>query len=1569
MACLNRNTPQFQDLLYRTGLNADILAAIVGNYQRVHGEDMFPTADNINALRYSDPAFNPYTGNLGTFQQSISSTPTSYNFDVNDALTDFDNYSISFTRTSNTKDVRQHKGVDSLIMLKQRNRDMAANKLTLLNSAIGQGRVINLKQATQLKNDLEATIERLDSEIGKLAPMKSSVLSALQKYIESDIEYAEQLAKSPDYFDIRKASDIIHYVESLNDFTDLTKHPLFLYDELVDNGELSLSDDARELLDTWSSKTKLLKEEISQNKLNQINNYLDTNPIYQNIKKNVGEDILSNMDTNMRDITIVDQYFYGIGNNMIGKDHWIPVVTKQMYFQALAREEAKVKHLIGRLEKVQPDAFKELKNIGEILKKYGIEVNLHTFEILRELTEDGQKTQNLIKKLSRKWSDYIYDNTVRFSERRYNLWQQLNVNPQLIFDQIVQISKQRNQSLQENTEWFDPSRVPELAEFVKANDEYAEFIPYLGTDEESAQFKKDMISLMGEKQYKKSVEEQINKFQQFVAQTEVEFDTEMIAEKAQKKSGMTRGVWDRKYSPFVNPYTESITAATKTINMSELNYHVLIPKKSNNTGDTGFYNKIYEDVIEPNKNLSELRDIFEDMLSYVYNSLDQDARRKIQDPLFIPEQAKNLTDVLYEGVAFNEKMKNLAKWFWDTIRKYWSGNPSEIYSPLRINQTTGELSYTINQSFVKTNRAKFDAISKVERMKFAKLFGAVHKVEDGNQIHRPEAPLKRNQTVKASMLNNALLPLLNQYNGTPNWTIQNYINKYGEDIPVSTIIYKYAQHQVAMETSFDLPRILSMYAMTAAENAARHEVLPEAVMLKEKYESIKNSDNPEQITAEIRKRANARYGWWFEKHILNYSHKGESLWIKTRNKIKPKDINAEDAKIIKGEQIHKKTYDSFQTALVKDIDSYVKNNVEYLTDHDITELENVKQNMGDSVSVTAILDSILNFIRVKALGWNLSSSLTNVFAGQLSNSLVAISGRYFPYEYLFTITMNDMLSASTKSKINKSWVDPKMKLATVLFKMYDVKQDATNELQKATRKSIMNSGFMEKASPYYGITRGEDFNQMPLFIAYLRTKKILDQNGNEVSVWDAMEAYDVLDDKGKCVGWNARLKDEFRSTENVDNWEKMNGGEYSLFRTQVEQLIVTGHGDFSNYSGMMVKEDVFGRMIMMFKTWLPMEMHKRWASEQDDYIMGTKVKGRYRSHTATTLGAQLGLVGTFAAGPLGGLLGLAGGAVIGTFVGSRMAKASSQNTAGTGTIKKGRNLLDNLNESLILAQFLAKKIASFAVNPISKATTGKRPVNVERVYYDGQWRTLDDALGENGADFTPLDLQNWKSNAQEMAMTLTYMGLLLLVKAFTFDEDDEKDSTKRKIHHAAVNKIMQLAQETTMYLDPFNEQMGLKTAWSVGTFTFLGNVSKTIGSLADVFDGEGTYLSGPSAGQNKFTTNFNRTFVPGIFGSVSRQIIGDKEVGLIDLSGFTSLSERQFQNTPIDKWFTPKKNAEADVKAKRMELRETLREEGNLTDKQIEKQVNKEVPTIKQQEAKNNKGKKKRGRGTDEEEE
>ncbi len=499
-------------------------------------------------------------------------------------------------------------------------------------------------------------------------------------------------------------------------------------------------------------------------------------------------------------------------------------------------------------------------------------------------------------------------------------------------------------------------------------------------------------------------------------------------------------------------------------------------------------------------------------------------------------------------------------------------------------------------------------------------------------------------------------------------------------------------------------------------------------------------------------------------------------------------------------------------------------------------------------------------------------------------------------DYIDTIRPIEMIMGNLAGIGNKALIPNKVAKAKLIMEKFDLLKDASNERQKASTKGAFSK--LNRINPYYELKKGEEYNQTPLNIAVLRDTPIKDKNGNESNVWDALEA----EYNSKHKAWELTLKDEFNTEENHKNWIEAKGEDYYAFKNRTTAVITDTHGDFDPRSGMMAKSYQGGQALLMFKTWLPRQFFVRFGIEQQRLAtQQANFKGRYRSHTPLSAAIQTSILGLWTLGPIGVPLGLGVGYMVGHLTG----------------VKSGVNIL---TEMLTINKILTRKMLGFPVNQISRLVSGKNLINTTHNYYD----TL------SGKDFTKEDYDRYITNAQEMAIMLMYIGLLLLSKSLFWDDDDktEEGKRKRKMHNLFANRFINLAGQITSYMNLYEAGKDLLNPAPLRTGA---QIQKTLMSFNNFLHGEDTITSGVHSGESALGNNLKKTLVPGLLYK--------------DAFGWETQMQQQFQTTPFDKYFHGEEyKYKKELKSEKAVEKKELEDEG-LNDKEIKHRLKHDFPS------------------------
>jgi hypothetical protein len=234
------------------------------------------------------------------------------------------------------------------------------------------------------------------------------------------------------------------------------------------------------------------------------------------------------------------------------------------------------------------------------------------------------------------------------------------------------------------------------------------------------------------------------------------------------------------------------------------------------------------------------------------------------------------------------------------------------------------------------------------------------------------------------------------------------------------------------------------------------------------------------------------------------------------------------------------------------------------------------------VTITTILDQMINFTRLKGLTGNIFAATTNSIFATSSVFIYAEGKKDFTPKQAtdaFGIMLNSVIKGSDTNKKVKFLMDK-----------FRIKPDY-----------ISAEGSDSSLTKYaYILTEmGEYLGYGQSGIAVLLNTKIKNLKGESKSLYDA---YIVKD--GKTV-WNTK---EF----GPEQYEDLSEEKYNLY-SKIQELNKKIHGNYDPDSPTRAKAHVVGRALLIFRTWLPMAIHSRFGSQSYSKALGRDVKGRYVS--------------------------------------------------------------------------------------------------------------------------------------------------------------------------------------------------------------------------------------------------------------------------------------------------------------------------------------------------------------------
>jgi hypothetical protein len=1418
------------------------------------------------------------------------------------------------------------------VQVDKRKRDVSTEELGKLNK---KERELKL----QIEGNFELGIKGLKQEIAQLS--KNADTEAITYYVNKDIDRISKLANSSDVDDINEAQRLIDFYDLAGTFRRNVENPFFSQDEMFledENGKLTthfkLSKETMDQYKEWRERAtafqNIINKRLEETTVNTVNSDTSVKKTYGNNKKFSYDELIKD-ETGLKDTDWISMWTMDITQGIWSNNGILPQVMFSHLANNFEKKLAWTRKVWEKIDELTPKVQKELIRKGYSLRAGGI-IGLKgaSYQLFKEITKEGNETGGIIQRYAKEFFDEQSKALNRFS---------IAFDSAKLYDDYTQRSKAFNKVFEDLKRWrrantiiMDISSIPE----IHSDPEFKDLFEGRTIDANDTAHKNHLLSVLGQKGYNEEVEKQKKLLRKFTSDKQSMIETLIAMENKTQFSELSDkaksdlNYWENNHSPFrgvedYNAITGIFFGDRKTNNF--MDYNNFIPRKNtvnitanqtqnkysftdNSNSYTGHHSQRFSDI-ESSPVLSEFYDTLKEICDTIRESMPYELQQKMAVNS-LPALNKTSAEIIADkSTGILSSIFNAYRHMKERLRLSFGVNKQSEISYATTDPITGKTNYKVNDLFLRGNTKAVEQNLSIEREKFLQAYNA------GRAKDERIDKLRRFSVLNLDSMNTASLIQLAQYLhlDVPLQDIQarrldKIRNITGNTVEIGKYIRDFSLHSVVQSQSFDLAKLAKYFSNMTMMYAARQEALPILEIMKQHYEKIQkpkttnlgrgiyNANDQTYMKAGLRTHAIQQMDDWFERVVLgnfDTKHIGPHGNPTKLQKI----IEDYKSKHPKLSSYFTDIYSNEEKKKLSEVNDLIKNEKDPEKKQELEKLKaKMAASMGRTRTATALIDNLLGYVRTLRLGYNISSATTNFMEGVMSNMILAGLNNYFDpkemfygyhvikHSFLKNITFG--LAETGLAKKNRSLMDK-----------FNVIMDSKNELQKSSAKTYTDK--LSWLDPHALNSRVEYINQSPIMIAMLRTEKIKDKNGKEDTIWNA------LDNKG-------HLREDFKTEENIKNWEDLNGEQYLNFKQKLHKAIVLGHGNYDELRGMMIKSNSAGKTLMMFKTWLPMQLYWRFASGQDDIQSGTiGYKGRYLSYGKGTGALHGAAVGTTLFGPIGAIAGAALGGFLGGYFGT---------DSGVGMLK----------ETLEATKTLAKKVFGFPVNLLA----GRQLINTGDKAFES-W------VG-NGK-FTEQDARNLRGNMADIAMQLAFLAMMLIVKHLLWDDDDKPDDTRREAHNLLINRLASLSSQASSYVSPVS--LYKSTFGSDALIEYLNNVAKEISAVENYFEGKDTIPTGVNAGESKLGNQTSKTFLPGLFKSVKNLGLGTQE-------------ERQFDPTPFDDWF---KNSETLDKAsnkrnredRRLELEQTLdvndfegdtpEDQEKAKKKEVNRILNEELPT------------------------
>ena len=258
-----------------------------------------------------------------------------------------------------------------------------------------------------------------------------------------------------------------------------------------------------------------------------------------------------------------------------------------------------------------------------------------------------------------------------------------------------------------------------------------------------------------------------------------------------------------------------------------------------------------------------------------------------------------------------------------------------------------------------------------------------------------------------------------------------------------------------------------------------------------------------------------------------------------------------------------------------------------------TKLEEIKW----GINWGKVADAFNKYVSLNGLGLNLAASITNVVAAKQMHRQEAFANEYFNYKELLEAdklyaqflpeVMKDVGSLTSNSKLRHfgNWMEFSQDFNK---NVYDTKANR-NRMTRMIDGNIL----------YFGIMSGEHYTTYRTGIVLANREK-LTLNGKPIKLFP-----DGIEIKDNIISLKKGIKKEDGTDFTLDDLN-------SLKRkiTSINQRLI---GVYNNNDRGMIKRSALGRIGMVFRSWMPASINRRWSSRYFDYRTNDLTVGMYRT--------------------------------------------------------------------------------------------------------------------------------------------------------------------------------------------------------------------------------------------------------------------------------------------------------------------------------------------------------------------
>ena len=1277
-----------------------------------------------------------------------------------------------------------------------------------------------------IKEALENDIKDFNSPIDRIELVKD--------YFDKDTKTINELLSNPTLDNIFLAKYIFEYLERTKR-SEAKEGDIFAL-----KGDQKFSPEVKELI-------KQIESTLEDTK-NNIDDAVDR-VFLQLLEKNAEglsklhpgkslNEIKDELLKNLQDINKLESMFFTQGTNLTSKKNIIDELIVLEYERSKHLQNARIQPIIQTINQLIPGIETELAKQGKSFKFRNKQVYDYNWLYRQSRTAEPQ----LVSKFSKHW-----DTTIKLLHKKYSD-DLREARSNRDWAEVERLLRNKFNDLNDKTEFINIGLLHDLQE--------VEF--QRGTSQEAEVYKKELISKIGQEEYDRVLENQRILLDKFKNEAEliiqVKLQSEGVAEISALSNNAKNSIENsiKRIDPmafldsFYSGYKGMVVIKYGT-QMDEkpscLNFNSYIPKAKNNVGlDTEFYDKNFTEI-ENNPVMYEFwQKIREGVLLINENLVDSDLKLKYNSILNFKEGItketlnKSFIQQLKGGVSWMENIKSFLKNIISAkVTKYNDSEYVQLAHQLKtvegeVNQEfelmKTDISNIIGSTLLPNTIIAYNQLSKADQQAIADAVGADNIKEFEDQA-----------TNKGLFRPDDL--------------------KY------------FAQKRVMEQQSLNLPAMIKGLLELSADHQARAASKNETNIYRMKSAAILIAENGwHQKQGAVRENEIKRQDFFYEKVILNKNQKDHS-WNISKGIISQLHKDKFNGPLV-GEHFYK-NYNANEKAIytaaiqrMKQIDTEIDNTTSTaklaLLSIEKEALAQRVDLLGKDYMLSALFDNTVNTLRVKmGLAFNILAALNNFKQGFITtlnrDGEFWQRGNIYPVQHFVGLRNLRHINSSVK----KEW-----DIADLFIEQLGIVETGTNELQKAEAEIKNKAGWMQ---PMFLTEKVEYRNQAKGILAMAMdmeiehaTEKNPDGTPAKYPLFNGAKFIPYINDNGVL-----KLKPEFDTPKNRSHLLSMDSKEISDWKLNVRTMNNSMNGDYTKTGVTRIKNSLFTRPLMTYKTWIPEYISARWKYKQANVLTGQEETGfmlaslinKKTSVAASLMLATTGVLGVATASPV---LAVGFVASLGLGYGYAKYKGAKTNTSA--------QLMVDITEPIAIVQQ-----AMYFLKMINPLALAEMPINT--IFGKELIKPV-----EFKSEFNLTDQE--KKGLRSMGRNMQQLAILMLVKISIqlFLKDNEDDEPKGEIGTPQRDKY--LAQQESRanghhfynFLEnqisgTFNESsFGTDPAaiWKAGSEGGiegqLKNIIKLGNSLFHPFD---EIQKGPRQGQNKLGNAMRAMFLPALF--------------------------------------------------------------------------------------------------------